>query len=403
VKRISVKQRLRDVTRSLKHRTKHWIVSTSPFVHIGRDVYGPINKLIEKEMKNGLIHQCAVPKKGKGPSPTNKRNKKKQYKGIIICLPEHMDFSENYDVTVQHLTVISKLVELVKKNKGRPLPRASYNLASVNFDNLKSISTPAALVLTAEISSWDDSLRNQLTPTIDEWNEDIYSQFHDLGFFDLFSNKPNFKPCTDKHHCSDKRLVKYKKGECGVKGKTKELKQDLIKIVGNGINKWTFLHTGLGEAITNVSHHAYPEDFETRIPRKQWFLTGSYHEPSRTLKVAFYDQGIGIPKTLPASKIKERIADFFAKSGINALEQKRDEIQLQAAVEIDRTSTESNDRGKGLQDLLEFIRQRKSGRLSILSNSGHYTYSMEQGIESKEPCPLARPILGTLIIWSVVL
>lgn len=403
MKQITDKQRKLDVIRSLKHRSKLQIVPTSPFVHIGRDVYGPVNDLIEREMKNGLIHQYAPPKKGKGPFYNNKKKKKRKYKGIIICLPENMDFSKNYDVTMQHLTVISKLVELVKKNKGRALPKSSYNLVSVNFDNLKSISTPAALVLTAEISSWNDSLRNDLTPSIEKWNDDIYSQFHDLGFFDLFNNKPSYKPCAEEHPCSDKRLVKYKKGECGVKGKPKELKHDLFKIVGNDINKWTFLHTGLGEAITNVSHHAYPDDFETRIPKKQWFLTGSYHELTRTLKVAFYDQGAGIPKTLPASRIKEKIAEFLAKSSFSSLEKKRDEIQLKAAVEIDRTRTGKNDRGKGLQDLLEFIRQRKSGRLSILSNSGHYTYAINEGKESTSASPLSRPILGTLIIWSVVL
>lgn len=402
MKLITRKQRLRDVARSLEHRIKRLAVTSTPFIHIGRAVYGPVNELIEQEIKNGLNCEVVLPKSSNG-NPTAKRHSKKKYRGLIIHLPKRMDFQENYETTVQHLTVISKLVELVKKNRGRALPRSSYNLASVNFDNLQSISTPAALVLTAEISNWDDTLRNKLTPRVEKWNDDIYSQFHDLGFFDLFSNKPDYKPCTNGHVCSDKRLVRYKKGECGVKGKPKELKNDLTKIVGNDINKWTFLHTGLGEAITNVSHHAYPDEFETRSPKKQWFLTGSFHEPTRTLKVAFYDQGIGIPKTLPASKIKEKVAEFLAKSGFSPLEKKRDEIQLKAAVEIDRTRTNKNDRGKGLQDLLEFIRQRKSGRLSILSNSGHYTYSMNEGKKTTSASPLSRPILGTLIIWSVVL
>jgi len=403
VRQLTDKQRQRDVIRSLKHRTKQWIVPTSPFVHIGRDVYGPVNELIEREMQNGLIHHYAPPKKMKGPALRSKKKKKKKYKGIIICLPEHMDFSENYNVTMQHLTVISKLVELVKKNKGRALPKSSFNLVSVNFDNLKSISTPAALVLTAEISSWDDSLRNELTPKIGQWDDDIYSQFHDLGFFDLFTNKPEYKPCTDGHPCSDKRLVRFKKGQCGVKGKPRELKKDLKQIVGDEIDKWTFLHTGLGEAITNVSHHAYPESFEARSPKKQWFLTGSYHEPSRILKVAFYDQGIGIPQTLPTSKFGEKVKSFFAHLPLDKFKQLKDEHLLRAAVEIDRTSTDENDRGKGLQDLLEFIKQLKNGRLSILSSSGHYSYSMEGGIESTGSYALQRPLLGTLIIWSVVL
>ena len=387
MKKITEKQWLRDIQRSLRHRTPNRTVSTTPFNHIPKKIYEPVNKFIENEMKYGLHYKLSKSRK----------------KGLIIYLPKVMDFKDNYETTIQHLTVISKLVELIKKNKGRRLPRGAYNLGSVNFDNLCSISTPAALVLTAEISSWDDSIRNKLTPKVKRWNDDIYSQLSDLGFFDLFNNKPMIKPCTEEHPCSDKRLVRYKKGKCGIKGKTKELKNELRAIVGDNVNKWTFLHTGLGEAITNVSHHAYPDGFESRSPKKQWFLTGSYHEPTRRLKVAFFDQGIGIARTLPTSKIKEKVTEYLAKLPISAFERKKDEQMLKAAVEIDRTSTGDNDRGKGLQDLLEFIKQRKDGRLSILSNSGHYTYTMNNGIEASESNGLKRPILGTLIIWSVVL
>ncbi|WP_413522385.1 hypothetical protein [Photobacterium phosphoreum] len=385
MKRITKKQRDRDILNALDHRTPSKTVTTTPFIPISRDIYSPINDFIEKEMKNGLNYTLT----------------KSRQKGIIVYLPKHMDFNQNHDVTLQHLTVISKLVELIKKNKGRVLPRGSYNLGSVNFDNLESISTPAALVLTAEISNWDDTLRNKLTPKVKRWNDDIYSQLSDLGFFDLFKNKPCIKPCSNEHPCSDKRLVRYKKGECGVKGKTKELKTDLMTIIGDSVNKWTFLHTGLGEAITNVSHHAYPDDYDARSSKKQWFLTGSYNEQTKQLKVAFYDQGIGIPNTLPGSKVKEKVLEYLSKLNIDHIERKKDEQLLKAAVEINRTSTGINDRGKGLQDLLEFIKQLKSGRLSILSGSGHYTYTMKNGNESSMTTALKRPILGTLIIWSV--
>ncbi|MGC6744878.1 hypothetical protein ACP0HM_10080 [Escherichia coli] len=48
---------------------------------------------------------------------------------------------------------------------------------------------------------------------------------------------------------------------------------------------------------------------------------------------------------------------------------------LKAAVEIKRSSTGEEDRGKGLQDLLEFIKQRGEGYLSIMSGKGLYKYS----------------------------
>ena len=387
MKKTTKKKRLRDIKRSLAHRISDRTPSIKPPSYVHKDIYRPINNFIDKEITRGLSYEWSKRKKN----------------ALIIYLPKNMDFKDNYESTIQHLTVISKLVELIKRNRRKRLPKKAYKLGSVNFDNLSSISTPAALVLTAEISSWDDSIRNSLTPKVMKWNDDIYSQLNDLGFFDLFNNKPAITPCSKKHSCSDKRLVRYKKGQCGVKGKPQELKIELKKIIGDDVNKWTFLHTGLGEAITNVNHHAYPEGFEARCPKKQWFLTGSYHEPTRRLKVAFFDQGIGIPKTLPTSKIKEKVTQYLAKLPISALERMKDEQLLKAAIEIGRTSTGKDDRGKGLQDLLEFIKQRNDGRLSILSNSGHYTYTMNNGMETSKSFGLKRPILGTLIIWSVVL
>lgn len=388
MKKITTEQRCLDVARSLKKRFEYSADNSKKSIpYISKDIYKLTNDFITKEISAGLQYSHPY----------------KKSKVIIIYLPKVMDFKDNYDATIQHLTVISRLVQLIKENRGQLPSKKAYNLGSVNFDNLESISTPAALVLTSEISSWDDSIRNKLQPKVKQWNNDIYSQLNDLGFFDLFKNKPHIKPCTNNHPYSDKRLVRYKKGECGIKGKSKELKNELKIIVGDSIDKWTFLHTGLGEAITNVSHHAYPDGYKGRSPKKQWFLTASFHEPTRRLKVAFFDQGIGIAKTLPSSKINEKITEYFAKFPISALERMKDEQLLKAAVEIDRTSTGENDRGKGLQDLLEFIKQRNNGRLSILSNSGHYTYAMEVGKESSKSNALSRPILGTLIIWSVVL
>lgn len=69
----------------------------------------------------------------------------------------------------------------------------------------------------------------------------------------------------------------------------------------------------------------------------------------------------------------KRFLNYLSK--LPLAERKRDEQLLKAAVEIKRSSTGEEDRGKGLQDLLEFIKQRGEGYLSIMSGKGLYKYS----------------------------
>ncbi|QOV67787.1 hypothetical protein [Citrobacter sp. BDA59-3] len=381
MKKITPRQRLRDVKRSILFRTGgHRARVKGKSFHYEME-WRQANYWIEKQSAEGLDVKLINENK----------------KGLILTLPPEMDFSDNYAVTVQHINAIRMLSE----RKG--LPNASYQLASVNFHNLKKISTSAALVLTAELSKWDDAIRQRLTPRIDGWDKDILRNFYELGFFELFKKSRNLKLDFEELKSSDngKRFVKYLKGKCGEIAKTKVLKREIIELVGEAIEKWIFLHSGLSEAITNVSHHAYPVDSGFKEYDKNWYLTGSYDIDSKVLKIVFYDQGVGIPKTLPASKVWEKALSVLAK--IPVMERFRDEELLKAAVELDRTSTDENDRGKGLQDLLEFIRQRENGYLSIMSLKGLYKHSMNQGVTKVKTESFASPICGTLIIWSVSL
>ncbi|MCC7219318.1 MAG: hypothetical protein IT490_01135 [Candidatus Contendobacter sp.] len=286
-----------------------------------------------------------------------------------------------------------------KLAQSKSAPRKGYKLASVNMDDLQGISTSAALVLTAELSKWDDEVRQRLTPKPGSWKPEIRDQLFELGFFDLFRNSPELS--AEGAEKSANRLVKYIKGRCGDSGKTRLLKEKVVDVVGDGVEKWTFLHSGLDEAITNVSHHAYPVGSGFYGHEKTWYLTGSYDRESKELKIVFYDQGVGIPKSLPVSKIWERVIKLL--SGYSEDERKLDKILLKAAVEVGRTSTKKSDRGKGLQDLLEFVRQRRDGYISILSLKGLFKLTLKNGVESIKSESFKYPICGTLIIWSVTL
>lgn len=304
-----------------------------------------------------------------------------------------MNFSEYYDQTILYIHAVRKLGCIVGGPKG------AYKLCEVDFSNLEKISTSAALVLTAELSKWNDNIRQRLVPTIDSWSSLIIKQFSDIGFFELF---PQASSLDLSHLSPDKppySIVRYIKGGCKDRKKAQVLKEQLINTVGDHISKWNFLHDGLSEAITNVSHHAYPEWGNFKGREKYWYLTGSFSESNRVLKIVFYDQGIGIPKTLPVSEIWERV--LLKLSKLPLAERKRDEQLLSAAITVGRTRTKKPDRGKGLQNLLEFIRQRKNGYLAIFSLKGLFKLTIDEAEEKVKKVRFKTGMPGTLIIWSV--
>jgi len=378
MKKLSKKQRDRDLRLSIKHRKGSSNNEKKLSDIVISQEWKAANKWIDEYNNNGLditIHKKRL---------------------VEIHLPSIMNFNENYEETALHIAAIRKLTE------HRNVPRKAYRLVKVDFKKLEEISTSSALVLTAELSKWDDSIRTKLKPNTEEWNCGIVKQFSELGFFDLFLVEESEKN-DYVNSCSDTGIsvVKYIKGRCKDKSKTRILKKCIGEIVGDKINKWTFLDCGLSEAITNVSHHAYPIKYSYSEEDKNWYLTGSYNKDTSELKVVFYDQGIGIPKSLPASDIWETILTWF--SAHPAIDRKRHEVLLKAAVELDRTSTLDSDRGKGLQDLLEFVKHRGEGYLSIFSLKGLYKYSMENGKHKMKTEGFDQKIYGTLIIWSVVL
>lgn len=372
MKKITIRQRNRDVATSISHRKQGTRQATKPKALT--EAPALLNKWFDQKRAEGLHFEIG------------------KKRALTILLPEKMNFSDQYEKTVVILTAIRKLITRSSDNKKQ------YRLKQVNFDNLLKISSSAALALTAELSKWDDLIRSNLTPQVQNWNPNILKQFVDLGFFDLFKRSP--KIAQSNHHSSP-IFVKYIKGTCGDSSKARQLKEELQTVIGDKISKWTFLHSGLTEAVTNVSHHAYPNHKRLKKTDKNWYLTGAYDKDKQELKISFYDQGIGIPKSLPTSEVWEKVLGFLSKLGL--AQRALDATLLKAAMEIDRTSTGESDRGKGLQDLLEFINQRGEGYLSVVSQRGLYRFSLKNDKRQSKTHSFKNPLLGTLIIWNVSL
>ena len=107
----------------------------------------------------------------------------------------------------------------------------------------------------------------------------------------------------------------------------------------------------------------------------------------------FFDQGVGIPSTLP-----RRHPSIFRK--LQELLQREDGpgARIQMALRVGESSTGHTFRGKGLNDVREFVRLCGEGELRILSGRGEYQYNANG---TEKVIDHDRSIGGTLIQWRV--
>lgn len=320
------------------------------------------------------------------------RSKKRH---VTIHLPRDLNFSNEHERTTINFNTIRMLVTEPQNASN------SLQLKNIDFAEVRNLSTSASIVLAAELSRWNQRVKNRLTPRLETWDPKIITQLYQFGFFGLLFGERANPDSSFKFDDSDLKFTPYIQGKHGEKEHRRELKAQIEDLIGDEVDKWIILSTGLSEAITNVSHHAYPESSKIQEEDRNWFMGGSFDKKEETLRIVFFDQGIGIPKSLPASKVWESVLSFMSKVGIPYADRKKDATLLKAAVEYERTSTNDLDRGKGLQDLLDFVRERKNGYLSILSGKGLFKYSIENGTEAKKVETFSQPIKGTLIIWKV--
>lgn len=299
----------------------------------------------------------------------------------IVVLPKNLDFDDNYEETASHFRAL------------RLAAQSGIRLKRLRFDKIRYISPSAALVLASEVDRWNQKIGGTLKAAVETWDENVKCLLCQMGYFTLLNiPQPTSPPARLKTTFLPFKRERIRAPDSGKRAK--ELRQEIERITGIKIKR-NSLFEGLSEAITNVGHHAYKDATSFTVP--QWWLSASYDASERRLCVTFYDQGAGIPKTLPASHIFSRIADYF--------EWWADSRKIRAAMEVGRTSTELTERGKGLGNLLEFAKAYPEGSLSIYSLKGMYRMNSsgvgDGAVETTECRDYQTSIGGTLIEWSV--
>lgn len=310
----------------------------------------------------------------------------KERKSVIdLPVPEVLDLFAEYDKTANFLNQIRTIALKQRRN------------LRLVFDNTQLIHPGAVICLVSEIYRCRkiETNRKRVDGTYPK-NARVRRILQDIGFFELIDVQNPLPPAVDNYPMD---YIKVFSGVRAVGEEADRLKYallgDAIKMNPGASGK---LYRGLTEAMTNVVHHAYPKEIRSRLPRlkNRWWLVGHVDKEQRELMVMFFDQGVGIPTTLPL-RYPEYLGQIL--SGLR-LTDPNDGDLIRAAMRVRRSQTLEAHRGHGLNDFRAFIDQCGGGSLRIVSRRGLYSYTSDGTEESHG---LRISLGGTLIEWKVPL
>ncbi|TAJ69143.1 MAG: hypothetical protein EPO51_24220 [Phenylobacterium sp.] len=264
----------------------------------------------------------------------------------------------------------------------------------VDLADVEAIDLDAALVLVAEYHRGVAD-RPGYRPPIDDvgWPAWVRCLLEQLGFYELV--KPSARSSDSLDDVAfDHRFVPFVTAR-DVQGVLVDGLIERLKAAAGATPKRIATYGALLEAIKNVKNHAYPQDAEPQLPTRveQWWGAGAYVPEERTLAFAMYDQGVGIPATLPKRPIWEAIRRLCPPEF-------NDADVIGGAIELGRTSTGKLERGNGLWTICSLVRELPGSHVRILSGRGELSFASD-GTYQKQLH--AKPFCGTLIEWSLVL
>lgn len=266
-----------------------------------------------------------------------------------------------------------------------------------DFAALKRISPGVGLVLAAEIDRRRLAVGRKPTSFDQEWDPAVQSYFEQAGLFELLgiSAQVSRELPLEKSGLHAVRFVRGRsvKGAVGA-----ELRDRLEALCGKEIGPRHTVYEAISEAIANT-RHAYPRDVAI-WPFKatgSWWAGGTWDSTTDTVSLQLYDQGVGIPSTLPRSG---HWSDIVKRVGLSDRlhPERTDDRLIAAALEVGRTSTGQQGRGQGLAEMAAWVDKLQNGFLRITSGRGSITY--RHGVDVTGTNHRAA-FLGTLVEWEI--
>ncbi|WP_141502320.1 ATP-binding protein [Rhizobium sp. J15] len=321
-----------------------------------------------------------------------------------LCFRENLDESMRFmeELRVASYAAIKSKHKVIDRSRG--MPRVG---GYADFSYPIYISTAAAVVLAAEFERLSKAY-SEITPTVDldRWNGDVFRKLYQIGFFEIVGITPKRDDVVIEEGATrTMQIVSTKNADDldQVDGALQKL-GSFINPDGN-IPEGIIIEllTGLSEAMSNVTNHAYPADYEPDYPHiGQLWVAATADRENQSLTVVVYDQGITIPVTYPRIERLERVVNYLART----LKQRpefdfqNDGTYIRAAMKHGGSRTDQRHRGKGLPQMVEVIERTGRGKLSVYSRGGWCVRDSNGRLRSGA---VPFSIGGTLIEWTVEL
>lgn len=262
----------------------------------------------------------------------------------------------------------------------------------LHFSGVEQIDPSAALVLVAEIYRIRN-LRsfNYVSGTYPHLRE-IYDLLIELGFFGLLKIEELYGPPKPNTAADRSIFLRFVSGN----RVDAESVDRFVSIVEKHIVPMNAVARGklvaaIIEAMNNTLDHAHPNpDGKSTKLSHRWWLSSEVNIANREVRILLFDQGVGIPVTLPPDRY-DRIRAFLTRLSPFP----SDGEMIMAATELYRTSTGQSGRGRGFRNMKQFVDTCTDGELRVLSNRGFYTYMGGEDACGDE----ALSIGGTVIEW----
>ena len=261
----------------------------------------------------------------------------------------------------------------------------------VELASVRVLSLGAAVVLVAEFDRWQRVTHSRLQlRTVEKWDPQVVQQLKALGFFRLLGTRlpPRLKWARNPE------WIRFMSGTETVGAAAKELRVRLEDHLGESSGVASEIYIALVESMKNALQHAYPDGDTSTVNEhvgKRWWMAGTVERQSRHIRVAFFDAGITIPKSLPRSWLWKELTENARGGG--------DHLMIMEALQYGISRLGQPHRGKGFSNIQYPTLLRDGNVVSVMSGSGH---CLNVG-RALLGAPLDNRLNGTLIEWDFLL
>jgi hypothetical protein len=290
--------------------------------------------------------------------------------------------------------------------------RGEQNMLVIDLKDVRQLSLDAALVLTAEYHRRVIQQGN-FKPFIDdrEWAPDVRALLEQLGFYSLVDARGRSADAPVES-TGGAKFVQFVSGQKVEQTVAKDLIDRLAAVAGRDPER-QYVYAALVEAIKNVRHHAYPPEElgAGSLPTvSRWWAAAAFDPDKDLLQFVVYDQGVGIPTTLPRQPFINSVLRFCPPEWKDAdliaggIRLGRTRFRAVGRSRFGEAGARAPDpaegRGNGLWTICHMIPQLQGSQVRIVSGRGEAVFAGGRAVSKLNH---NNPFCGTLIEWNLKL